>query len=454
MIQDLLKKQDDYFHSNQTRSYDFRIKMLDKLKRAIQAYEGDLLAALKSDLNKPEFEAYTNEIGFVLDSISHTKKHLKSWMKKKRVKTPIHQFGAKSYIEYVPYGRVLIIGPFNYPFQLLIEPLVGAIASGNTAVLKPSEYTKATERVLVDMIEKTFDPAYVSIVTGEVEVTQELLAADFDYIFFTGSVPVGKIVMEAAAKRLTPVTLELGGKSPVIVDETAQLDLAAKRIAWGKFLNAGQTCVAPDYVYVHESVHDQLVEKIRTHVLSFYGDQAHTSPDYGRIVSERHFNRLRQLIHKDKVYHGGSCDHKELYIQPTIMTQVEWTDQVMSDEIFGPLLPILTYKDLDQVIDLIRRRDKPLALYVFSESKTNQDKILSQVSFGGGGINDTISHVASPYLPFGGVQTSGFGAYHGQHSFEAFSHRRSMIKKSTKIDLKLVFPPYGEKIKLARKFMK
>lgn len=450
----LLEEQKTFYKENHTKSYNFRMNQLNVLKEGIRKYESKLLKALYVDLRKPEFEAYTNEVGFVLDSIKHTQKHLKKWMKQKKVKTPIHQLGSKSYIDQIPYGNTLIIGPFNYPFQLLIEPLIGAIAGGNTAILKPSEYTKAVETVLVEMIGELFDPKYIAIVTGEKEVTSELLDMPFDYIFFTGSVAVGKIVMTAAAKRLTPLTLELGGKSPVIVDETAKIDLAAKRIAWGKFLNAGQTCVAPDYIYVHHSVEEAFKIALKKHVSAFYGDCPEKSMDYGRIVSKRHYDRLKTLYENSAVYSGGAFNDDTFYIEPTILDQVSWSDPIMLDEIFGPILPVLSYENLDDLVDLLKEKDKPLALYVFSESRQNQRMIFSQLSFGGGAINDTISHVASPYLPFGGVHTSGLGVYHGKYSYEAFTHKRSYMKKSTKLDVKLVFPPYGNKIKLAKKFMK
>lgn len=454
MFTELLQAQDKYFHKNHTRSYAFRMHQLDVLKKGIQKYEKKIIQALYDDLRKPEFEAYTNEVGFVLESIRYSQRHLRRWMKKVRVKTPLHQFGSRSYIEQVPYGKTLIIGPFNYPFQLLIEPLIGAIAAGNTAVIKPSEYTKSVEGVLKTMIEEIFDPQYIALVTGEIKETTALLAAPFDYIFFTGSVGVGKIVMEAAAKRLTPLTLELGGKSPVIVDQTAKIDLAAKRIAWGKFLNAGQTCVAPDYVYVHKDVMKPFKAALKKHIEGFYGPRPEESEDYGRIVSQRHYQRLKALISEDSVFVGGQSRDDSLYIAPTVLEGLTWDAPVMKDEIFGPILPLLAYEDLDQVLDEMKGFDKPLALYIFSENRVNQNKILNQLSFGGGAINDTISHVASPYLPFGGVQTSGLGLYHGHYSFKAFSHTRSLVNKSTKLDIKLVFPPYGDKIKLARKFMK
>lgn len=451
---DLLNQHRRFYQTLKTKSLDFRLKQLLTLRTAIKKYEKDIIVALEQDLGKHEFEAYTNEVGFTLDSIGYTMKHLKKWAKDQRVKTPIHQFGSKSFIQFEPYGTVLIIAPFNYPFQLLIEPLIGAIAAGNTVVLKPSEYTVHTEAVILKMMDEFFEKDYITVITGGREMTTELINSKFDYIFFTGSVNVGKVVMKAAAENLIPVTLELGGKSPTIVDKSAKVDLAAKRIAWGKFLNAGQTCIAPDYVYVHQSIEPLFKEKLKTYIHEFYGHDPKESVDYGHIVTKRHHNRLIDLIHPEKIYSGGSHDHEKLYIEPTILENVTWSDPVMGEEIFGPILPILKFENLDEVIDMITSRDKPLALYLFAEDKSVQDKILKSTSFGGGAINDTISHVASPYLPFGGVGPSGMGGYHGKYSFEVFSHRRSLIKKSTKIDMKLIYPPYKDKVKLAKLFMK
>lgn len=454
MVQGVLNKQKTFFETGKTKAIDFRINQLKALKLVIQKYETEIIEALHQDLRKHEFEAYTNEVGFTLDSIGYTIKHLKKWARPQKVRTPIHQFGAKSYIEKEPYGTALIIGPFNYPFQLLIEPMIGALAAGNTVILKPSEFTAHTEAIIVKMITEVFDKSYVYVFTGGKEVTSELINSKVDYIFFTGSVPVGKIVMKAAAERLVPVTLELGGKSPTIVDQTANLKIAARRIAWGKYLNAGQTCIAPDYVYVHQSVEATFKSLLKEEIENFYGSDPLQSEDYGRIVSHRHFQRLRDLIHHEKIYYGGTHREEHRFIEPTILHNVNWDDQVMADEIFGPILPILTYESLDEVIKAIRNRDKPLALYLFTEDKAVEQEVMQSVSFGGGAINDTISHVASPHLPFGGVGASGIGAYHGKHSFEVFSHQRSMIKKTTRFDIKLIYPPYGNKVKLAKKFMK
>ena len=453
-MKNVLEKQKKYYQSGMTRSIAFRIKQLETLKLGILKYEQDIIQALKLDLNKPEFEAYATEVGFVLDSIGYFIKHLEKWAKDQTVKTPIHQGLSKAVLKYEPFGVVLIIAPFNYPFQLLVEPLIGAMAAGNTAIVKPSEYTPHVEAVLMKLMDEFFEPEYIKCVTGGREITTELIHLPFDYIFFTGSVPVGKVVMKAAAENLVPVTLELGGKSPTIVHEDANIEVAAKRIAWGKFMNAGQICVAPDYVYVHEDIKEAFVKALQNVTLSFYGALPMNSPDYCRIVNDRHFERLTHLIDHSKVVMGGQYDAKTRYIAPTIMHDVTWDDAIMSDEIFGPILPLLTYNDLESVIETINSKPKPLAFYVFSENESVQDYLLDQISFGGGCVNDTISHVATPYMPFGGVGASGMGAYHGEASFKTFSHQKSIIKKSTKFDLKLLYPPYKNNVKWVRKIMK
>lgn len=455
-IQAMLDEHKIFFDSGATKEVTFRLQQLHKLKEQIKQYEGRIITALRQDLGKSEFEAYATEIGFTLDSIGYMMKHLKRWAKPVKVRSPLHLFPAKSYILSEPYGTALIIGPFNYPFQLLIEPLIGAIAAGNCAVLKPSESTPAISSLMEQLIQETFEPQYIRVVQGEKETTNLLIHAKFDYIFFTGSVPVGKIVMEAAAKNLVPVTLELGGKSPVIVDQTANLDIAAKRIVWGKLLNAGQTCIAPDYLLVHRDISKELIAKIKQVITQFYTQDALSNADYGRIVNDRQLQRLADLIARDqnKVIMGGTIVPEERYIEPTLIYPAAWSDATMEDEIFGPILPILEYHQLDEAIQSINQHPKPLALYLFTEDKRVEKKVLTSVSFGGGCINDTISHVASTYLPFGGVGHSGIGGYHGKHSFEVFSHRKSIVKRGTRFDLGIVYPPYGNKTKLVRKVMK
>lgn len=449
----LLKRQKDYFYTGKTRSYQSRIDGLETLKKAIKKYENRIMEALATDLGKSPFEAYATEIGFTLNSINHTVSNLSDWMKDEKVSLPIHQVGSKAYSIDEPYGVVLIIAPFNYPFQLLIEPLIGAIAAGNTAIIKPSEYTKETTQVMKDMFEEFFDERFIKLVEGEREEVSELIHMPFDYIFFTGSVPVGKVVMKAASENLVPITLELGGKSPAIVHHDADLETTAKRIIWGKMLNAGQTCIAPDYILVHEAVRDELQELMIKVLHEFFSENPKLSPDYGRIVNEKHFDRLVSLINQDKVITGGYYDKEELFIAPTLMTDVQLTDKIMADEIFGPVLPILTYHKVEDAIKVIRTFDKPLALYIFSETEGIQKIFIENISFGGGCINDTISHVASVELPFGGVGSSGIGRYHGVHSFKTFSNQKSVLKKTTKFSLKMIFPPYKNNLKWVRKIL-
>ncbi|TDL30659.1 aldehyde dehydrogenase [Jeotgalibacillus sp. S-D1] len=455
-VLDIIKHQKEFFHSGITKNIDFRIKQLKKLQSVIKENEEDILNALKSDLGKNPFEAYVSEIGITLKSIQTMIQNVKQWAKTEKVKTPLFQMPSKSFIMKEPYGSVLIIGPFNYPFQLVIEPLIGAMAAGNCVVIKPSESTPEVTKVISKMLSANFDPAYIKVVEGEKEETSRLINAPFDYLFFTGSVPVGKIVMEAASKNLVPHTLELGGKSPTIVDETADLKKAAQRILWGKLINAGQTCIAPDYLVVHHSVKDKLIEQLKDTIRSFYGDEIQSNDQFGRIVNERHFDRLAQILEKDKehIIVGGEHDRNEKFIPPTLLDGVTWSNEAMQDEIFGPILPILTYDNLDDAIAMINSHPKPLALYIFTENKTNEAKVLERISFGGGCVNDTLSHVANDQLPFGGVGHSGVNAYHGKHSFELFSHRKSMMKKSTRVELKLAFPPYKTSLDTIKKVLK
>ena len=416
----------------------------------------ELINALNIDLGKPEFEAYSNEVGFVYSTIDYFIKNLKSWTKVKKVKNDAAQLPGKSYIYKSHYGAVLIIGPYNYPFQLLIEPLIGAISGGNTVILKPSEYATKTEAIVEKIIKETFDEKYIAVVTGDYKVNSQLLDLEFDYIFFTGSVNVGKIVMEKASKHLTPVTLELGGKSPVIVDNTANLKVSAKRILWGKLTNAGQTCVAPDYILAHEDIYEELIKEFENVIIEFYGQDIIRSKDFGRIINDRHMNRLNAILERDKnkITFGGEVDFEKRYISPTIIRDVTLEDAVMNEEIFGPIIPVIKYKNMEDIKYYISHHKNPLALYVFSEDENFFEDIINRFSFGGGCVNDTISHVASAYLPFGGIGSSGMGNYHGKASFDTFTHTKSIVKKSTKIDLKLVFPPYKDKIKLIKKVMK
>lgn len=455
-VERMIQEQRNFYYTGATRSTDFRKAQLENLKQAILANEEIIIEALERDLGKSEFEAYATEIGFVLDSIGSMQKNIEDWMEPEKVKTPIHLQPAKSFIIREPYGSVLIIGPFNYPFQLVMEPLIGAITGGNCAIVKPSETTPNVASAIRVVLEEAFPTYYVRVVEGEREEVTALIHASFDYIFFTGSVKVGKVVMKAASERLTPVTLELGGKSPAIVDQTADIDLAVKRIAWGKLMNTGQTCVAPDYVCVHESVKDEFVKKLTKTINSFYGKNAQASPDYGRIVSTPHFDRLAELIESesDKIIYGGKTDRSNRYIEPTVLDNINWNSPSMEDEIFGPILPIITYQDLPLLLRQIRQLPKPLSAYMFSENERAITFFLEELPFGGGCINDTVSHVGSAHLPFGGVGPSGMNSYHGKYSFETFTHAKSILKKSTKITTNILFPPYKNKVKYVRGLLK
>ncbi|MCL6587838.1 MAG: aldehyde dehydrogenase [Anoxybacillus sp.] len=448
-MNDLLQKQKRYFRTGATLSLSFRLAQLARLKEVIQAHEQAIIDTLAKELNKSPFEAYTTEIGIVYEEIHFIRKRLARWMKRKRVPAPLTHFGSKSYVYPEPYGVSLIIAPWNYPFQLAISPLIGAIAAGNCAVVKPSEYTPAMSALLKTIVAEAFPEEYVAVVEGGADVSQQLLELRFDHIFFTGSVPVGKIVMAAAAKHLTPVTLELGGKSPAIVDQSASMDLAAKRIVWGKFLNAGQTCIAPDYVLVHEAVKQPLLEKMKRYIDELYGN-----PEaYGRIVSKRHAERLARFLTNGTIVHGGTYDIEQRWMAPTLLVDVTWDDAIMQEEIFGPLLPILTFQTMEEAIRTVQDHEKPLALYLFAEDERAQRQVLEQVSFGGGCINDTIMHIANPHLPFGGVGQSGIGAYHGKASFDAFSHYKSVIQQTTKFDIPLRYPNFPNALKWVRKLM-
>lgn len=453
-IADLIERQREFFRTGRTKERDFRQEALRKLKSAVQRYEPELLRALKADLNKSEFDAYTTEIGIVLSEISHTLRHLKSWMKPRKVRTPLTHIGSKSVVYSEPYGISLIVAPWNYPFQLAVAPLIGAIAAGNCAVLKPSELTPRTSGLLARLIGETFPETYLAVVEGGVETSQELLNEPFDHIFFTGSVPVGRIVMEAASKRLTPVTLELGGKSPCIVHEDAKLDVAAKRVAWGKFMNAGQTCIAPDYLYVHRSVRDEFLRRLQSAVRELYGERPLENEHFTRIVSAKHFDRLNAFLDNGVVFMGGRADRDRLTIEPTVLTGVTWSDPVMQDEIFGPILPVLEYDRVDELAAGIEHHPKPLALYLFTESSDVTANVLDRVTFGGGCINDTVYHFTSPYLPFGGVGSSGTGAYHGKDSFDVFSHRKSVLKQTTLFDIPFRYPNFKNGLKYVKMFLK
>lgn len=455
-IEGILSQHNKFYKSQKTRSIDFRINQLKKLQQCIKTYESKICEALYKDLGKSEFESYTTEIGLVLSSIRNAIKNLKKWAKPKKVRTPIYLFPSKSYIVSEPYGTVLIIGPYNYPFQLLIEPLIGAISAGNCVVLKPSENVPNVSAVINEMISKIFNKEYIRCIEGGIETNISLINGKFDYIFFTGSIKVGKIIMESAAKNLIPVTLELGGKSPVIVDESANIKLAAQRIIWGKTINVGQTCVAPDYILVHELVKEELIKELKNSIQNFYGTDILNNKDFGRIVNEKHINRLKNILDKEKenIIYGGKINEKEKFIEPTLIEVSSWNSESMSEELFGPILPIITYRNLDYAIDSINKLPKPLALYLFTTNKQIEKKVLREISSGGACINDTITHLVNPLLPFGGVGNSGIGAYHGKHSFITFSHQKSIVSKSNKINFTMMFPPFNEKkLRIIKKFL-
>ncbi|WP_103153111.1 aldehyde dehydrogenase [Staphylococcus aureus] len=445
-----------FFNTQQTKDISFRKEQLKKLSKAIKSYESDILEALYTDLGKNKVEAYATEIGITLKSIKNARKELKNWTKTKNVDTPLYLFPTKSYIKKEPYGTVLIIAPFNYPFQLVFEPLIGAIAAGNTAIIKPSELTPNVARVIKRLINETFDANYIEVIEGGIEETQTLIHLPFDYVFFTGSENVGKIVYQAASENLVPVTLEMGGKSPVIVDETANIKVASERICFGKFTNAGQTCVAPDYILVHESVKDDLITALSKTLREFYGQNIQQSPDYGRIVNLKHYHRLTSLLNSEQmnIVFGGHSDEDERYIEPTLLDHVTSDSAIMQEEIFGPILPILTFQSLDEAIAFIHQRPKPLSLYLFSEDENATQRVINELSFGGGAINDTLMHLANPKLPFGGVGASGMGRYHGKYSFDTFTHEKSYIFKSTRLESGVHLPPYKGKFKYIKAFFK
>jgi aldehyde dehydrogenase (NAD+) len=450
----ILEKQKVFFANNQTKSPKFRIAQLKKLMHVLKANESLLNDALYKDFKKSPFETYETELAILYHEIKLAIRKLSSWSKTKRVNTGLSNFPGKSFIIPEPFGNVLVIGAWNYPYQLSILPAVSALAAGNTAIIKPSELSLNASQAMAKIINKNFDEGILHVIEGGVEETTTLLKHPFDYIFYTGSTAVGKIIMRAASENLTPVALELGGKSPTIIEKDANLKMAAKRIVWGKFLNGGQTCVAPDYLLVHESVKSNLVQEIKKQIKAIHGEIPMESEALVRIINPRHFQRLIKLIDEEKVIIGGNTCENELYIDPTVLDNVTFDDEVMKEEIFGPILPLISYKDLDWAIKQIKSRPKPLALYLFSNSSAIQKKILSEVSFGGGAINDVIMQLANSKLPFGGVGQSGMGNYHGEYGFKAFSHQKSVIKKTNWFEPWFKYPPYTKgKLELIRKIL-
>ena len=455
-INTIVETQREFFQTHATKDVNFRLENLKKLRKAILKYEGKLNEALKKDLNKSAFEAYATEIGFTLEEISFHIHNLKKWVKPARIRTDLINFHSRSYVLHEPFGVVLIMSPWNYPFQLLFDPLVGAISAGNCMVLKPAHYSEHVSHTIEEMIKESFDPHYISVFTGGRDVIQEMLEARYDYIFFTGSPFLGKIVMEKASRHLTPVSLELGGKSPCIVDEDANLAVSARRAVFGKLLNSGQTCIAPDYFFVHSKIKKQFIEEIKRCTILSYGEDPQKSPDYGRIINKAQFEKLCGLIRTGNVIFGGQSDESERYIAPTILDNVKPDDPIMQEEIFGPIIPIMEYNSLEEVAAYINSHEKPLAFYFFTSSRRKEKWLLSRTTSGGGCVNDTMVHLTNPRMPFGGVGNSGMGAYHGRHSFNTFSHHRSILAKSTRLDIPLRYPPYGTglKLKLAKMLFK
>jgi aldehyde dehydrogenase (NAD+) len=449
-MQRILKLQREAFLSAPPSGLAERLGRLATLKKMIQENMGAIYKALDADLKKSRMESFLSEIDFVIKDICFAEKNLKNWMKVERVGSPLLLFPARSELRKEAFGQVLVLSPWNYPFQLALAPVVGALAAGNTVVLKPSEISQATSALLETLIAKYFKPEVFTCVCGEASTAQELLKLPFDFIFFTGSTEVGRKVMEAASKNLTPVCLELGGKSPALVDEDVDVNLAAKKIVWGKFFNAGQTCVAPDYVLVPRKLEEKVLAALKKYVLEFFGENPRESRDYGRIVSLRHWQRLCRFVDPAKLYHGGSSTESDRFLGPTLLQNVSWEDAVMKEEIFGPILPVLSYESWELMLEDQRRRPKPLALYFFSRSKTRTEEVLSRLSFGGACVNDTIVHLSNEDLPFGGVGSSGMGAYHGKYSFDLFSHKKAVLQQSARFDLPARYPPY----KLLRKLKK
>lgn len=454
MISNSVQSQKNYFLAGETKSVPFRKEKLKALKVELLLRENDIIAALKKDFNKPAFESVLSETAVVLSEIDMTMKKLNGWAKPKRVFPSLLNFPSTDKIYSEPYGTVLIIAPWNYPYQLAMAPLISAIAAGNTVVLKPSELTPNTSALLNEIISKVFNPEYVVVIEGGVDISEELLAKRWDYIFFTGSVHVGKIVAKAAAKHLTPTTLELGGKNPCIIDETAPIALTAKRIVWGKFLNAGQTCIAPDYILIHQSQKEAFYSALKTEIQKAYSNNPQDSNDYARIINTKNFERLTTMITNENCVIGGKTSSETLYISPTIIDEPSLDSEVMKDEIFGPILPVISYKNISELDAIILKYEKPLSLYVFTKNSAFYKEVIAKYSFGGGVINDTIIHFINHRLPFGGVGNSGIGAYHGKLSFDTFSHQKAIVKKANWLDLPLRYAPYNNKLDFIKRVLK
>ena len=455
-ISQIVKNQREFFKTGKTLPVAYRIAALKKLKETLEEYEDRLAEAMMKDLGKSAQEAYMCETGLVMSEISHMLKHVRKYAKNKKVLTPLAQFASSSYKQPSPYGVVLIMSPWNYPVLLTLDPLVDAIAAGNTIVVKPSNYSSATTAVMIEMLESIYPKEYVAVIPGGRAENTALLDEKFDYIFFTGSKAVGQIVLEKAAKHITPVTLELGGKSPCIIDKDADLKLSARRVVFGKYLNCGQTCVAPDYILCHSSIKDEFIGYVKEEMIKQYGTDYLSNPEYGKMISERQFDRVVSLIDQEKVVRGGHYNKDTLKIEPTVIDNVSLDDPIMQEEIFGPLMPILTYDDIDEVINIINDREKPLALYIFSNNKKVIKHVTSSTQYGGGCINDVVIHLATSYMGFGGVGESGMGSYHGKTGFDTFTHYKSTVDKKTWLDLPMRYHPFNNKFynKLIRIFLK
>lgn len=455
-IADVFKKQKQFFETGETKSLDFRLQQVRKLKEAVITYESRIEEALYKDLHRSPQMTYYAEVGMSLKNITQTLRNLRKWAKSKRIAASHEMYPlSKCRVQYEPFGVVLLISPWNYPVLLNIGSLVAALSAGNCAILKPSEISLNTSLVIGKMMREYFDEEYVAVLQGGPDVAEELLKYSFDYIMFTGGTKIGKIVMEAAARNLTPITLEMGGKSPCIVDEKIDMTKSAKRIVFGKFLNCGHTCIAPDYLFIHEKIHDRFIEEIKKWIVEFFGENPQQSPDYGRIINQKHFDRIAKYMKDGKVIFGGETDDENLFIAPTLLTDVNPDSDVIQEEIFGPILPIFSYGDIEDVLKFIRERPKPLALYLFSNSSSLQEKIITETSSGGVAINDTITQFVSMNLPFGGVGASGMGRYHGKYGFETFSHHKGIMKQTNLIDLKMKYPPVTDKsIKLLKWVLK
>lgn len=450
----LLTKQKQFFYTGKTREISFRLNTLKKIYDSIEKYESEIMEALYRDLHKGKTEVFTSEIVYVQKEIKHQMANLKKWSRPRKIGVPLINKPGKGYLQYEPYGTALIISPWNYPFGLLLTPLVGAVAAGNCVIAKPSELSEHTSRLVSSIFKENFPENYMAVVEGDAEVTQNLIQKDIDYIFFTGSTSVGKTIMKSAAEHLIPVTLELGGKNPCIVDHEIDMNVTVKRIVWGKFFNAGQTCIAPDYLLVHKEIKDIFLDKLVATIHEFYGENVRENQDYSHIINEKHFKRLTYLMQEGTLNTGGCKDIDHLFISPTVITDMDDDSALMQEEIFGPILPVLFYDNLDGVITKLRNKPKPLALYFFSRNQQKQKRVLTHTSSGSVCINGTIHLIMSPKLPFGGVGQSGMGQYHGKVSFITFSHKKSVLKKSFFGDIKALYPPYKTPIKFLKKVIK